>query len=190
MPRNEKLAIIFFAHLLTKRGDFVEQVIKISKNTKTTADSLAACFGLSRPRIVQLANEGVLIRDENSKYCIVDNIQRYINSKAGQDGVLSFDGARTKHENLKSRLTELKLAKLEARMHDAENVELVMTELLTNLRTQLLGLPATLAGQLSNKKQEDIYDILEKTIEEKLKELSEYEPSLFSEEMNDDTEDD
>ena len=75
-------------------------------------------------------------------------------------------------------------------MHDAENVELVMTELLTNLRTQLLGLPATLAGQLSNKKQEDIYDILEKTIEEKLKELSEYEPSLFLEEMNDDTEDD
>ena len=75
-------------------------------------------------------------------------------------------------------------------MHDAENVELVMTELLTNLRTQLLGLPATLAGQLSNKKQEDIYDILEKTIDEKLKELSDYEPSLFLEEMNDDTEDD
>ena len=50
----------------------------------------------------------MLRRDENSKYCIADNIQRYINSKAGQDGVLSFDGARTKHENLKSRLTELK----------------------------------------------------------------------------------
>lgn len=94
-----------------------EQFVKITKHTKVTADALATSFGLSRPRIVQLANEGVLIRDENSKYNLPDNILRYINSKVGGDGELSFDAERTKHEKFKSRLTELRLAKMGARMH-------------------------------------------------------------------------
>jgi len=45
----------------------MDQIVKITKTTKTTADGLAACFGLTRPRIVQLAKENVLVRDENSK---------------------------------------------------------------------------------------------------------------------------
>lgn len=163
----------------------MEQTVKITKNTKTTADGLAACFGLSRPRIVQLANEGILIRDENSKYSISDNVQRYINSKTGGDGELSFDAERTKHEKFKSRLTELRLEKMEARMHDAKDVERVMTEMLTNLRTQLLGLPSQLSGQLANQPQEIVYQILTKAIEEKLSELADYSPELFCGEDDD-----
>lgn len=163
-----------------KGGPALEQIVRLTKTTKTSADGLAACFGLSRPRIVQLANEGVLSRDENSKYCIAENIQRYIDSKAGSNEQ-SYDTERTKHERLKSRLTELKLAKMEHRMHDANDVELVMMEMLTNLRTQLLGLPAQLAGQLANQSQEKIYEILTGTIETKLSELADYEPTMFNE---------
>lgn len=158
-----------------------EQVVKITKATKTTADGLAACFGLSRPRIVQLANEGVLIRDENSKYNLAENMQRYINYKCGGDDNLSFDSARTKHEQFKSRLTELKLSKVENSMHDAHDVELVMTEMLTNLRTQLLGLPTALCGQLANMPQENIYEIMTKAIEDRLSELADYSPEMFNE---------
>lgn len=163
-----------------------EQIVKITKTTKTTADGLAACFGLSRPRIVQLANEGVLLRDENSKYFIADNIQRYINSKAGGDGELSFDAERTKHEKFKSRLTELRLEKMEGRMHDAKDIERVMTEMLTNLRTQLLGLPSQLSGQIANQPQEVVYQIMTKAIEEKLSELADYNPELFCGEDDED----
>lgn len=163
-----------------------EQIVKINKATKTTADGLAACFGLSRPRIVQLANEGVLLRDENSKYSISDNVQRYINSKAGGDGGLSFDAERTKHEKFKSRLTELRLEKMEGRMHDAKDIERVMTEMLTNLRTQLLGLPSQLSGQIANQPQEVVYQIMTKAIEEKLSELADYSPELFCGEDDED----
>jgi hypothetical protein len=156
-----------------------EQIVKLTKNTKTTADGLAACFGLSRPRIVQLANEGVLVRDENSKYNLTDNILRYINSKSGGNGELSFDAERTKHEKFKSRLTELRLAKLEARMHDAKDIEFVMTEMLTNLRTQLLGLPSQLSGQMANQSQDIVYQVMTKAIESKLSELADYTPELF-----------
>jgi hypothetical protein len=157
----------------------MEQIVKITKATKTTADGLAACFGLSRPRIVQLANEGVLLRDENSKYNIAENIFRYINSKSGGSGELSFDAERTKHEKFKSRLTELRLEKMEARMHDAKDVERVMTEMLTNLRTQLLGLPSQLSGKMADQSQEVIYQIMNQAIEEKLSELADYSPKLF-----------
>ncbi|WP_094607745.1 hypothetical protein SPSIL_008930 [Sporomusa silvacetica DSM 10669] len=167
----------------------MEQIVKITKTTKTTADGLAACFGLSRPRIVQLANAGVLVRDENSKYSVTENIQRYINSKAGTDGELSLDGERTKHEKFKSRLTELKLAKMENRMHDAHNIELVMTEMLTNLRTQLLGLPSQLAGQLANQSQEKICEIMTSAVEAKLSELAGYEPAMFDEADSDEEDD-
>lgn len=158
----------------------LDQIVKITSTTKTGADGLAACFGLTRPRIVQLAKEGVLVRDDNSKYCIADSIQRYVNSKAGNNGE-SYDVERTKHEKFKSRLTELKLAKIENRMHDAHDVELVMMEMLTNIRTQLLGLPSALAGKLADLPQEKIYGILTAAIEDKLIELSEYKPDMFNE---------
>ena len=161
----------------------MDQVIKITAQTKTTADGLAACFGLTRPRIVQLANEGVLCRDEKSKYNLAENIYRFINSRSGSDD-LSFDSERTRHERLKSRLTELKLAKIENRMHDARDVEIVMTEMLTNMRTKLLGLPATLAAQLVDMPEEKIYETINRAIEETLMELSDYNPELFHGENN------
>lgn len=167
----------------------MDEIVKITSTTKTTADGLAACFGLSRPRIVQLAKEGILIRDKNSKYIIADSLQRYINSKAGGEGELSLDAERTKHEKFKSRLTELRLAKIENRMHDAHNVELVMTEMLANLRTQLLGLPAQLSGQLENQTQEKIYEIMTAAIEAKLSELANYEPTMFDEAKTDEEDD-
>ncbi len=166
-----------------------EQIMKINKVTKTTADGLAACIGLSRPRVVQLANEGVLVRDENSKYNLSESIQRYINYKCGGEDNLSFDSARTKHEQFKSRLTELKLAKVENSMHDAHDVELVMTEMLTNLRTQLLGLPTALCGQLANMPQENIYEMMTQAIEDKLSEIAEYSPDMFDEVQNDEEDD-
>lgn len=168
----------------------MSQIVKILKGDKTTADGLATCLGLSRVRIVQLANEKVLDRDENSKYDLADNIQRYIAYKAGlgAGGGATYETARTAHEQLKSRLTELKLAKIENRMHDARNVELVMMEMLTNTRAQLLGLPSALCGQLSNQPQEMIYEIMTKAVEEKMTELAEYRPDMFNE-IQDDEED-
>ena len=54
-----------------------------------------------------------------------------------------------------------------------------MTEMASNLRAQLLGLPSKLAPILEHRKKEEIYDILTKEIEEKLSELSRYSPDLF-----------
>lgn len=75
---------------------------------------------------------------------------------------------RALHEKAKREIAELKLAKLQGKAYDARTVELVMTEMMSNLRTQLLGLPSKLAPILEGHKKEEIYDILTKEIEEKI----------------------
>ncbi|MBP2655878.1 MAG: hypothetical protein H6Q73_3447 [Firmicutes bacterium] len=169
----------------------MEHVIKITRSTKTNAEGLAACIGVSRQRVQQLVQEGVLTRVDNGKYSIADNIQRFINYKTGGDGAVSYDEERALHEQTKRRMSEITLAKIERRMHDANDVELVMTDMLANLRTQLLGMPSTLSGELAGKTQEEIYVIMTKAMESKLSELVDYSPSLFdNEELEEDDNED
>ena len=54
--------------------------------------------------------------------------------------------------------------------------------MLSNLRTQLLGLPTKLAPILEGLKREEIYEVLTKEIKEKLSELAEYTPEQYLEE--------
>lgn len=171
----------------------MEQIVKINRSTKTTGDGLAACLGVTRPRIVQMAQEGVLVRDENSKYLVADNVQRFVNYKAGGSGAVSYEEERALHEQSKRKMSEINLAKIERRMHDANDVEMVMVDMLTNLRSQLLGMPSTLSGELAGKSQEEVYTILTSAIEAKLTELSDYSPAMFDneaiEEEDDESED-
>ena len=71
---------------------------------------------------------------------------------------------------------------MERRAYSAKTVELVLTEMLSNLRTQLLGLPSKLAPQLEGKTRDQIYEVMTRELEERLSELSEYTPELFTEE--------
>ncbi|WP_425057631.1 hypothetical protein SCACP_21480 [Sporomusa carbonis] len=176
------------------------QVIKDLSEILTTSDGLAGCIGLSRPRVIQLANEGILDRDKNSKYVVADNIKRYIDyiknggktTQSSDEFQADYWEEKAIHEKAKRELTEIKLAKIQGKMHDARDVELVMTEMLINLRTQLLGLPSNLAPQLAGKTQEEIYDMMNREIESKLNELRDYSPALFEGECleNDTAEDD
>ena len=88
---------------------------------------------------------------------------------------------RAKHEKTKREIAELRLTKMENRAYDAKTVELVLTEMLSNLRTQLLGMPSKLAPQLEGKPREQIYEFMTRELEERLSELSEYTPELFTE---------
>ena len=57
-----------------------------------------------------------------------------------------------------------------------------MTEMVSNLRTQLLGLPSKIAPMLDGAGKNKIYSVLTEEIEEKLSELSEYKPDMFTSE--------
>ena len=154
---------------------------------------LAKVIGVSAPRVSQLIQDGIIIRDEESTggaVMLCESLKNYYQSKQSyqSDGKnVNYWEEKAKHERAKRKIAELRIARMENHVYDAKTVELVMTEQLSNLRTQLLGLPSKLAPQLEGMARENIYEVMTKEIEEKLMELSEYTPELFSEEFEEES---
>lgn len=153
--------------------------MKVSGNIKEMTVSqtqLGKAIGVSTPRINQLIDEGVVVRDElstNGQVMLFDSLQNYFLSKNTTGDGVSFWKERSLHEKAKRELAELKLSKSRGEVYDAATVEGVLSELLTNFRNKLLGLPAKYARQLEGKSRTEIYSELTAAIEEELTELSE-----------------
>lgn len=136
---------------------------------------LAEYFGLSKARISQLVEEGLVPRDEVNKttgVMLADSIRNYYSSKNVSGGV-DFWREKGLHEKAKRELSELKLQKELGNLYEASTVEAAFIEMLATLRTQLLGLPAKFALQLEGKTREEIYEVMTAEIETLLTELSE-----------------
>ena len=133
----------------------------------------------------QLIDEGVVIRDDKDLtggVMLFDSIKNYYSSKNKSDGV-DYWKEKGLHERASRQLAELKLAKEEGRVYDATTVELAMIEQLTMLKTRLYGIPNKLAPQLEGKSKEQIYELLEHEITDNLKEMAQYNPNMFKEEV-------
>ena len=156
-----------------------------------TQKVLAEALNLSTVRIYQLIKEGIVVRDPNDKkggVFLVESCRNYWRMKNRKnaitdDGVLiDIEKERALHEAADRKLAELKLAKLEGRVFDATTVELKQVEVLSNLRTRLLGLPAKLAPEIEMRDEGGIEKLLTREIEEALDELPEYSPELYLDE--------
>lgn len=161
------------------------------RNITVSQTNLAKGLGLSINRIGQLISEGIVIRDDDDArgaVFLLQSVRNYERYKAGgknaanNEDDVDINRERALREAAERKIAELKLAKMESRAYDARTVELVMTEQLSNLRTQLLGLPTKLAPILAEKSRDEIYEILTAEIKEKLAELSEYSPAMFADE--------
>lgn len=161
------------------------------KKITVTQSALAQAIGITRARVSQMVKEGTMIRnddDQGGGILLFDSLKNYYGhytqpvATGSDDDVVDYYLEKAKHEKASREIAELKLAKLKARVYDARTVELVMTEMLSNLRTQLLGLPSKMAPILEGKSKEEIYESMTHEIEDKLSELSAYKPELFTEE--------
>lgn len=144
-----------------------------------TARELAGLLGISERRVNQLANEKIFVKNMEMDYDLPDSIARYYENKYASKDEDEYWSEKAKHEAAKRKLAELLLAKKQGNVHEAEDVELVMSDMLSNLRSQLLGMPTKLAPLLERKSKGTIQKILSSEISEKLEELSDYSPTLF-----------
>lgn len=164
--------------------------MKLNGNYKEWAVSqtmLGKILGVSQQRVNQLIDEDVALRDESSKsgaVLLIDSLRNYYLSKRltadEGGGEVNFWKEKSLHERAKRELTELKVRERKGELYEAEIVEQVMLEQLTNFRTKLLGLPAKFAAQLEGKSRAEIYDSLNAEIENCLEELSQnYKSAKF-----------
>lgn len=170
------------------------QIIKNLAEVETTGDGLAKTLGISRRWVHQLTNEGILQKSPNNKFNVADSVRRYCEYlRSGQtekktDSQNELIQNKTKYEDVRHQIASLKLARMKNQVHDAGDVERVLTGMLATFRTKILAIPAKVSLQLANKPKNDIMSTLSGELREALTELSEYDPAMFT--AGDDDDDD
>ena len=150
--------------------------IEIRGNT----GELAKLLNITQRRVNQLAEEKIITRQPEGDFVLPEAIAEFYSFKFQSDEAIDFMAEKALHEKAKRELAELELQKRRNEVHDAADVELVMTDMLTNLRSQLLGLPAKMAVQLANRDKDYIDQTLTDEIHSRLAELSDYSLGMFT----------
>ena len=156
-------------------------------------EEIAVLFKLTTRRIQQLTQDGVLVTHQVTeagkkvkRYEFTETIQNYIQylsdkaaGKAKNTSTEEKEEAKLQAEvdmkTAKAKIIQLNLEELEGRLHAAEDVEAMTTDLVLNVRSALLSIPGQVAvdvAQISD--PAEVSDIISETINNILKDLSTY----------------
>mgnify|MGYP006920201971 FL=1 len=153
-----------------------------------SAAVLGDLFGVTDRRIRQMAEEGIVARAAKGRYKLVESIKNYLLTlKLAAEGVgveladgeINFDEEKALHERVKRHISELKLQIMKWELHKAEDVEIVMMDMLVAFKTKIMGIPSKVAPILENRDAAFIKDRLTKEVIEALNELKDYDPKAF-----------
>ena len=155
---------------------------------------IAKLFQVTVRRIQQLTQEGILatveVKEGNRtlrRYDLMPTIQayiKYLSDKAyGRDQKESVSNkeeeklqAEVDIKKAKAKIAQLELDELEGRMHSAEDVEAMTTDLCLAVRSALLSMPGQLAVDVADiNNAAEISEIIKSTVNDILEELSRYE---------------
>lgn len=165
-----------------KRTENIDDII-------VNTDTMAKLLGFTRQRINQLAREGILEKKAAGRFLLMRNVQRYIeylrtgakDRNADEEAQALYWEEKALHEKAKREIAEIKLAKLKNQMHDAADVEFVLTNMLVTFRNRILSIPDKVAPKvLGVKNLSEISDAINAELLDALTELSEYDPAMFS----------
>lgn len=160
------------------------EAVKIHEQQIQTRE-LAAIVGKSDRWIRQLTSEKVLVQISRGKYILGEAVQGYIEHASGgkeDEGKPRLVDHRTEHERIKAEKAAIQLAKMRGELHTSEDVESVMSDMLTAFRQKILAIPTKLSPQLTG--IDDIKTIkgkLTAALHEALAELADYDPDIFRE---------
>lgn len=150
--------------------------------------TLGNVWGITDRRVRQLREEGVISEVARGKYELFECTRKYcdylrqaMNANAGsKETKLNLDTEKALHEKAKREKAELQLQVMRGEVHLGSDVEHVMTDMISRVRSKLLALPSKVAPfVLGYDNISKIQAILNKHVEEALLELSEYDPELF-----------
>ena len=145
-----------------------------------TSAEIAKVLGISQRRVQQLENEQVLVKNSDGKFELSKNVELYYTWKLQPTSAANYETEKALHEKAKREKAEMFNAKLRSQLHDAKDIELVMTNMLVNFRNKMLNIPANLSAKLVRQKNENIINYeLTKAINGALAELADYDPSMF-----------
>lgn len=147
-----------------------------------TSKLVAEYLDVTERRVRQLRDEGVITEVRPGMYYLKDTTRKYIRSlKKGDSVGLNYTEEKAKLTKAKREREELELREREKFLHESVDVERVVSRILVNFKSRLLGIPATLSPTLAKKTDKtEINQLILEAIKEALVELSDYN-NLFRE---------
>lgn len=168
---------------MTKSKAKVEDLATLEIGTS----EFAKLVGKTPQWIRQLTRDGVLTQCGRGKYNMAENILAYIEHASGgkeEDGKPRHIDVKTEHEILKKEKTELQVQQLRGQLHAADDVRLVMGDMILSAKSKLLSLPTRISPQLGGESAKTIEQILNQEITDALTVLVDYSPKLFEKESS------
>ena len=148
---------------------------------------LAAILGITDRRIRQLREEYGLfehgqpgekkIKKYTLERCVPEYINYRLEAEVTRGTAVIKEKEQAEHEQIKKKISSLKMRKLRRELHEAEDVEEFLTDMLVRFRARLLIVPQNIAPAVMGVDDVNkVIDILEKEMFAALDELSEYDP--------------
>jgi hypothetical protein len=164
----------------------------IPEQTVDTA-TVARFLLLSPHRVRQLAAQGVLekavdertgepLRGRFNLLRTVNSYVRYLRSKlaGGSSGADQYTVARARRMAALADIEHLRLKRIHGELHHRQDVEFLLTQMLTAAKQRLLALPSRCCHSLQAKTNPaEIAEILRNEVELALRQLSEYDSAKF-----------
>ena len=155
--------------------------------------AVARFLDVSERRVRQLRDEKVIAEVRPGLYDLIDTNHRYINylrkRNPESETTIDYNTERAKLVRAKRKNEEYELQLKENKLHAAEDIEAVMTDMLVNFKSRLMAIPSKLAPVLSKKTDKtEIFALLKDHIDEALAELSDFK-TTFGERVKDEESD-
>lgn len=150
---------------------------------------LGEVLGITDRTVRHLADEGILVRSRHGKYLLMESVKNYVLTlkaqKSGEhvvstlDEVLDLKTEQAKHEHVKCLIADVKLALIKGKVHKAEDVERVVTDMFERFKSKMEAMPAKLAKRLEGEDRTEIQKELEREVRGALMELSAYDSKQY-----------
>ncbi|MEK5477593.1 hypothetical protein NYE70_11670 [Paenibacillus sp. FSL R5-0407] len=147
---------------------------------------LAAIIGKSDRWVRQITGEGVLKQIDRGKYILGEAIQAYIEHASGgkeDDKKPRLIDYKTEHEKAKAEKAALELEQMKGNLHEAADVERLLSDLILTTKSRLLGVPGRIATECENESADVVESVVRREIETALAALAKYTPDKIGGEI-------
>lgn len=146
-----------------------------------TTENIARYLKLTPQRVRQLKEKGILREARFGLYDLCDSTRRYIDYIRQGEEKINYNEERARLTAVKRQREELELREKEKFLHTSDDVERILSRMLSNFKSRLLAVPANLSPILAKKTDKtEIYKLILESIKEALAELASFD-NLFEE---------
>lgn len=163
------------------------------KSLFCTTAHLSQMLGVTERQIYNLMNSGVVVKVGPNKLDCVASVANFISKMKEEEELRNSqpekiksatEAVKLKHEQIKSRKTELVVLQMEGKLHYEEDVKALWNSSVVAVKSRLTAIGVKIAPQLKGEVDVTvIQEMIDREIFDALKEISNYDASAYEKDL-------